>query len=81
MKMNEVWSVDLERRRVSHVSGAEASFSTYHTEEDWHASDVASLRNPDLYEDGSRREFARKAKQVAMAAGMKRNRPSVLASQ
>ena len=70
---NDKWSVDLLRRSVRHVSGAEASFYAYHTEEDWLQSDTVLLHNGYLYPDGET-EFARRAKQTAIARGMRFHR-------
>ena len=64
------WTVDLVGRRVRHRSGAEATFYRYHSEADWLQSDSAMCHNPYLFEEGQH-EFARKAKAVALQAGMK----------
>jgi hypothetical protein len=64
------WTVDLVGRRVRHRSGAEAHFYRYHSEADWLQSDGVRCHNPYLFEQGQQ-EFARKAKEVAIKAGMK----------
>lgn len=69
------WSVDLKTRTVRHVSGAEATFYPYTNERDWVASDVVQCHNPYLYPDGEA-EFARQAKHIALARGMKYHRES-----
>jgi len=68
------FSVDLLHRRVTHKSGASATFHEYQNEEDWLQSDAAMLHNPSLY-DGSGFEFARLAKNAAVKAGMKYRKP------
>ena len=75
MTNKDSWIVDLELREVRHTSGAEASFYAYHSEEDWQQSDTALLRNGYLYPDGEA-EFARAAKRLAVARGMKHCCPS-----
>lgn len=66
--------VDLAARRVTHVSGAAATFYEYPSEDEWRASDVVTLLNPRLY-DGPEVEFARLAKEAALKAGMTRCTP------
>ncbi len=68
------FTVDLANRRVTHKSGAEATFYEYPTEEDWRASDVITLVNPSRY-DGPQGEFALLAKEAALRAGMKSHKP------
>lgn len=67
---NAEWTVDLVARLVRHRSGAEATFYRYLSEEDWLKSDVALCHNPYLFEEGQL-EFARRAKEIAVRAGMK----------
>jgi len=64
------WTVDLVGRRVRHRCGAEAYFSRCRSEADWLQSDSVRCYNPYLFEEGQQ-EFARKAKEVAIEAGMK----------
>jgi hypothetical protein len=65
----EGFTVDVEQRIVTHTSGASASFYRYETDDDWRRTDVVTLHNPVLF-PGSQREFARLAKEAALAAGM-----------
>lgn len=65
----DTFTVDLTRRKVTHSSGARATFDRHPTAEDWHASEVVKLSNIGLY-DGPAAEFGRRAKEAALAAGM-----------
>lgn len=68
------FTVDLAARRVSHSSGAAATFREYQNEEDWLRTDAVTLHNPSLY-DGPEVDLARLAKEAAINAGMKRSKP------
>lgn len=65
----DTFTVDIAAREVRHSSGASVSFYRYTSDDDWRASDVVTLRNPDLY-DGPPAELGRLAKEAAVAAGM-----------
>lgn len=68
------FTVDIGARKVHHKSGAAVSFDEYETESDWLATDVCRVHNPDLF-PGPSDEFARGAKEAAIAKGMKCRRP------
>jgi predicted GIY-YIG superfamily endonuclease len=70
MTTESEWTVDLANRRVTHASGASASFYRYPTEADWLATDSVNCSNVHLY-SGLPREFARRAKEIAIEAGMR----------
>jgi hypothetical protein len=70
MSAESEWTVDLTNRRVVHASGASASFYGYPTEVDWLATDSVNCSDLHLY-DGLPREFARRAKEILIKAGMR----------
>ncbi|HEY3910543.1 MAG TPA: hypothetical protein VGM07_11715 [Stellaceae bacterium] len=70
------FDVDLIERLVRHKpSGIEIEFYEYPNEEDWRRSDSALLRDNPIW-PGDRYELACLAKQAAVAAGMKAQKPA-----
>ena len=55
------FTVDLTARKVTHQSGAAATFNEYVNVDDWRASDVVIPHNRDLY-PGPETELARLTK-------------------
>jgi len=72
----EDFVVDLAERRIVHrPSGIEIEFYEYLNENDWDKSDSVLLRDNPFW-PGDRAEIARKAKEAALAAGMRSRKPA-----